>query len=612
VLKGTMIYINSGTSNGGRTAVASGTDPITIGTSAITFLLISDDVKVESFGAVCDGITDDTAAIQAAVNTGKQVLFPAKGRCRVTSPIVISIAGTRLQGAGMFSSVISSSVANGAVISISVNTTGVVIDGLQITRSVSPGGSAYGIAYAGYVDINTINACYISGHDIGASLSSTGFGTFSNNIITECAGNGVQLANTAAVGAMQWLLINNLAQTNGGSGFSVIANTGPFADTISLGDWRGNATYANTQYGMGFFGASNAKIAGVRISGGFVGQDGHGGIYLDTYGSQHVISGCFMELAGSVTTGPTYAQTPATSAGHGIQITANNFDVLVEDVLATGNSQSGLITAASLNTTIVGGQFINNTQYGCIIADGTKANVTGVRFYNNTSGSISVTSNATSLVAVGNLPDTVNRVQPVSLGGTGLSSGTTTGIPYFNNANTMASSGALASGQVMVGGGGGGAPATISNGQLPATATNDSAAAGKVGEYIESVIASGSAVSLVTATAKTVTSISLTAGDWDVSANCGFTGGATTQVTYMTASVSTTTNTLDQTNGRQNNIYSNAAAVFNATAGGLPALPIQSLRFSLSATTTIYLVAQTSFTTSTASAFGLLRARRVR
>src|SRR5690349_16625741 len=51
---------------------------------------------------------------------------------------------------------------------------------------------------------------------------------------------------------------------------------------------------------------------------------------------------------------------------------------------------------------------------------------------------------------------------------------------------------------------------------LAGTATNDDAAAGKIGEYIESEVLSGSAVSLTTNTAANITSISLTAGDWDV------------------------------------------------------------------------------------------------
>jgi hypothetical protein len=60
---------------------------------------------------------------------------------------------------------------------------------------------------------------------------------------------------------------------------------------------------------------------------------------------------------------------------------------------------------------------------------------------------------------------------------------------------------------------GSGVPAV---GQIPGTATNDDAAAGKLGEIISSNIVVGSAVSLTTNTPANITSLSLTAGDWDV------------------------------------------------------------------------------------------------
>src|SRR4029077_4886616 len=52
--------------------------------------------------------------------------------------------------------------------------------------------------------------------------------------------------------------------------------------------------------------------------------------------------------------------------------------------------------------------------------------------------------------------------------------------------------------------------------QLLGTATNDNATAGNVGEYIESVIPAGAAIAITSATNTNLTSISLTAGDWDV------------------------------------------------------------------------------------------------
>lgn len=50
----------------------------------------------------------------------------------------------------------------------------------------------------------------------------------------------------------------------------------------------------------------------------------------------------------------------------------------------------------------------------------------------------------------------------VARGGTGLSAGTSGGIPYFNSTSTMASSGALGSGQLVLGGGAGASPTVLS------------------------------------------------------------------------------------------------------------------------------------------------------
>ena len=150
---------------------------------------------------------------------------------------------------------------------------------------------------------------------------------------------------------------------------------------------------------------------------------------------------------------------------------------------------------------------------------------------------------------------------------------------------------------------------TVSRGQYPGESSTGNATAGNVGEYVESVIASGSATSLTTATAKSVTSISLTAGDWDVAGNISFIAAAGTSFTFIQCSISQTNNTQDATNGRSS-MMSMAAVV--PGAGTDFALAIQPVRLSLSGTTTVFIVAQAAFTVSTCTAFGMIRARRVR
>jgi hypothetical protein len=62
-------------------------------------------VSVEDFGAVGDGVADDTAAIQAAMNVGGTVWFPT-GTYKITAPLTRSTTGLVLMGAGIDATII--------------------------------------------------------------------------------------------------------------------------------------------------------------------------------------------------------------------------------------------------------------------------------------------------------------------------------------------------------------------------------------------------------------------------------------------------------------------------------------------------------------------------
>ncbi len=150
---------------------------------------------------------------------------------------------------------------------------------------------------------------------------------------------------------------------------------------------------------------------------------------------------------------------------------------------------------------------------------------------------------------------------------------------------------------------------TVSAGQYPGEPTTGSATSGNVGEYIKSVVLTGSAVSLTSTVAKTVTSISLPAGDWDVSGNVSYNTAATTAVTNVGAYLSGTTNTIDVTPGKASILYFGEIV---PTSGQSYAVPVGPYRLSLAATTTVYLIALGTFTISTLTAFGAIHARRAR
>ena len=156
--------------------------------------------------------------------------------------------------------------------------------------------------------------------------------------------------------------------------------------------------------------------------------------------------------------------------------------------------------------------------------------------------------------------------------------------------------------------GSGTVPAARTNGHQNGTATNDNAAAGELGEIVSaSVAAPGSAITA--STPINITSITLSAGDWDVFGYVAFAPAAATSVTQYLASVSTTSATIDVTTPFAFNQQSTAAQV----PGGLTTTIITGpVRVSVASNTTVFIVARSIFTASTMTAYGGIRARRVR
>lgn len=113
---------------------------------------------------------------------------------------------------------------------------------------------------------------------------------------------------------------------------------------------------------------------------------------------------------------------------------------------------------------------------------------------------------------------------------------------------------------------------------------------------------------LTSAVSINLAGMALTAGDWDVLETAGFFSNTTTSVTLMAASTNTTTATLIGKVGTRTQ-YSTAAMVPGVANNIISTGPG---RYSLSATTTIYCVASSSFTISTMDAWGGCQARRVR
>ncbi|MFM0357949.1 hypothetical protein PQR12_31040 [Paraburkholderia nemoris] len=135
------------------------------------------------------------------------------------------------------------------------------------------------------------------------------------------------------------------------------------------------------------------------------------------------------------------------------------------------------------------------------------------------------------------------------------------------------------------------------------TTTNNNANVGSVGEY--PTPGTCTTTSLTSAVAANCTSLSLTAGDWDVSAVAVFNPAGTTIVNVQAVGISTTSATFSS-------IGTYSSYVWNSQAGTGSTVPSPTVRVSIASTTTVYMVVQGTFTTSTCTVSGFLRARRVR
>ena len=226
----------------------------------------------------------------------------------------------------------------------------------------------------------------------------------------------------------------------------------------------------------------------------------------------------------------------------------------------TASSTATLNTFASSGATITGGS-INGTPVGATAAS------TGTFTTLSASSTVSGTGFSTYLAS------------PPAIGGTAAAAGSFT---------TLSSTGNFTPSQT--------------NG-IVGTTTNNSANAGSVGEF---VTATGTTVSLTSSTPANVTSISLTAGDWDVWGNCEFDAAATTVLQQMFVGI----NTVSASNPTAPNRSVMTGITIAANSAISLIAPQQ--RLLLSATTTVYLVADAVFTTSTATATGQLNARRRR
>jgi hypothetical protein len=196
-----------------------------------------------------------------------------------------------------------------------------------------------------------------------------------------------------------------------------------------------------------------------------------------------------------------------------------------------------------------------------------------------------------------NITSLVGLTTPITTasGGLGANNGSANGVPVFSS-GTATVTATTGSGSVVLG-----TSPTIGTPNIQGVTNGSTAVAGQVGQTLTN---SASGVSLTSGVSANCTSVSLTAGDWDVRGNAYFSPAGTTTQAQIAAGINTTSATLPA-------IPNYSVLTLSIPAGDVESLVTPTQIVNVSSTTTAYVVVNATFSTSTETASCFITARRI-
>jgi hypothetical protein len=305
---------------------------------------LGDVVSVKDFGAVGDGIVDDTAAIQAAINTGKKAYLP-KGTYAI-STLYFNANGQGLIGESPFNTHLVSNVSSGGGTAIANNSPTTTtrlfctIENLQVnTASLAVG---YAINWTS-CQFGRIKNVWVFGGGVGC----TGILLNANWTVTECTYNDVQDCYIGNVG-------KGIQFGDGGNTNTLINNR---IQPLSTG------------YGYFLFGTATGRVSNNTIVGGGVEYPGavSRGVYAGTGVDGLLLTGIrFESLAFAIES--TSAATGLTLIGNYYSSNTSNYAIastntnylegsglVLPNVAAAGTSTLDYYLRGAFSPTIIGG-----------------------------------------------------------------------------------------------------------------------------------------------------------------------------------------------------------------------------------------------------------------
>ena len=300
--------------------------------------LAQDTFNVEAYGALCDGSTDDTTAIQAAATaaTGAVLLMPPSN-CKINGTITLpSNTVMQCSGGQPYSCVITNASTTAPTVVLTggggVNGGGII--GMRATRSAlaaqGSGADGFQIAKNNVIGNFVMSYDWADNNDNGFYLGGTSYSTIDHFISQTNANHGLFVTNGTGSGISQWLITNGLAQENGGDGIRIAAGTTTTTGALQV---EGNNTFANCGHGIGLEGTATHIVTGVFLIGNILGEDNSNQIDI-TDAQTITITGNHLEGAGTQACGPSLG----TSASHAAYAISMNMDVTrPNNINITGN-----------------------------------------------------------------------------------------------------------------------------------------------------------------------------------------------------------------------------------------------------------------------------------
>lgn len=314
-------------------------------------------VSVKDFGAVGDGVADDTAAFTAALATGAlNILVPA-GVYKTTNKITMSTSKQRLIGLSAGHTELKITSTTVSAVEMANGVTGYGIAGMRISRVGVPGSSAHGVNFLGTCEAAVLFDLDIDGHYDNLRIGTCDTGHIGKLRSRKSLRYGVFQTNSVGYGPSQWDVDDVLCDLNTSDGWRIESTAGPAG--LIPGAMRNLRTFANGGRGLHVIGNATTPVFDMRVSDAFLGSDNFGSIRIDSYGGKHRFSG-FFERNGRDPVGPTLA-TPASNNAPGVEISANNVDVTLSNCVIDDNALDGIFHNGGM-LVVSGVQSYNNGQ----------------------------------------------------------------------------------------------------------------------------------------------------------------------------------------------------------------------------------------------------------